>query len=72
MPPKTLKIEDISGILDSKLEDLKKQLINELRENIMEDLKNEIKDMFVSQQKYYYNLGIQGSNASGACNNIEG
>ena len=50
MPPKTLKIEDISDILDSKLEDMKKKLINELRENIMEDLKNEIKDMFVSQQ----------------------
>ena len=50
MPPRTLKIEDISDILDAKLEDLKKQLINELRENIMEDLKNEIKDMFVSQQ----------------------
>ena len=45
MPPKTLKIEDVVDILEKKFDDLKSQLITEIRESVVEQIRKEVKQL---------------------------
>ena len=49
MPPKSLKLEDVSELLVSKLYELKADLISEVRTSIVEQITKEVKE-FISGQ----------------------